>query len=146
MSLDVEISIHGPGGWILLEDPENGYTAHKEALASKSVTWRKKEIESDYVEGTFTNEAVRANIVEQLVIYVDGLSPWATSERVRALTEALEQLQYEVKVRDGDLEETWTCSVADYTLETGQELRNATMVIVRASVPRLPYATRVQVV
>jgi hypothetical protein len=138
--LDIAFSIHGPAGWIDLEDPEGGYEAHKDTRATQAISWRKQEISSAYVEGTFVNDAVKENVVEALAIYVQGTTQFELSQRVQALTDALSQLQYEIKARYGNAEETWTCSVADITLEFGQELVSETMMLVRAQVPRLPHA------
>lgn len=144
--VDIAFSIHGPGGWIDLEDLEGGYEVHKDTRATQSVTFRKQEISSPYVEGTFTNEAVRENVTEPLVIYVYGDSAFELDARVSAVTDALEQLQYEIKAQIGNLEETWTCSTADYAVETSQEFIHATMALIRAQVPRLPTVVKAEVV
>ena len=138
MALDIAFSIHAPSGWLDLDDAAGGYEAHKDTRAGQSVTWRKQEIESPYVEGTFVNEAVRENVSEALAIYVRGGSPFELRQRVTALTDALSQLQYEVRMVEGNAQETWDCSVADYTIETPQEMINSTMALVRATVPRRP--------
>ena len=143
--LDIAFSIHGPAGWIDLEDPANGYEAHKDTRASQAVTWRKHEITSAYVEGTFVNEAVKENVTEALVVTVSGASHFELQTRVQAILDALSQLRYEVKARIGNAEETWTCSVADYTVESSQELLNSGKVIVRAQVPRMPTVTLLEV-
>lgn len=145
MALDVVFSIHAPSGWIVLEDPTTGYLAHKEARGDRSVQWRKQEISSAYVEGSYVNTAVKENIVEPLVVYVYGGTPYELEQRVTALTDGLDQMQYQVTMRNGDLEETWDCTVADYVVQTPQEMLNATMAVVRASVPRRPTVTRRQV-
>lgn len=144
--LDVSFSIYAPSGWLDLEDPANGYEAHRDTRGTRAVSWRKREISSNYVEGTFVNDAVRENVIEALAIYVRGDDPFQLDERVTALTNALEQLHYLVRARTGNLLETWSCMVAEYTIETSMEMQHATMALVRASVPRLPTVTKELVV
>jgi hypothetical protein len=145
MGLDVSFSIEAPSGWIELEDRENGYELHKEAKAERGTQWRKKEISSGYVEGTYVTEAVKENITEPVVVYVYGETPFELETRIIALTDAFDQLQYEIRMRNGDLLETWDCAVADYVVQSPQELINSTMAVVRATVPRRPSVTRAQV-
>jgi hypothetical protein len=142
MPLQVAFSIQGVGGWLDLEDPQNGYEAHKDARAQQAVSWRKQEITSAYVEGAFVTEAVREMVVEPLVIYVHGATIYQLDQRVTALTQALSQLQFQVKAQLGNLLETWRCTVADYTVETTQEFLHSTMAVVRAQVPRQPSVTK----
>jgi hypothetical protein len=90
MPLQVAFSIQGVGGWLDLEDPQNGYEAHKDARAQQAVSWRKQEITSAYVEGAFITEAVREMVVEPLVIYVHGATIYQLDQRVTALTSGAE--------------------------------------------------------
>ncbi|HEY5727423.1 MAG TPA: hypothetical protein VIV08_02305 [Acidimicrobiia bacterium] len=143
--LDVSFAIEAPSGWLELEDPANGYEAHKESRIDQSVTWRKQEISSNYVEGTYVNDAVRENVTETIAIYVDAPTPFVLMERVTALTDALSQIRYQVAMRSGDLLETWDCGVADYTIQTPQEMINARMAVVRAVIPRRPTVVMAQV-
>ncbi|HEY5787510.1 MAG TPA: hypothetical protein VIT65_22320 [Microlunatus sp.] len=146
MALEVAFSIQGVGGWIDLEDPASGYVVHKDTRAQQTVTWRKQEVTSAYVEGAFVNEAVREVIVEPLIVYVKGDTILELDQRVTALTDALSQLQFEVRAQLGNLRETWRCTVADYTIETTQEYLHATMATVRAQVPRQPTVVKEEVV
>lgn len=146
MDLDVSAQIETASGWLVLEDAVNGYELHKESFNNRAVTWRKQDVSSDWLEGTYTNHAVRGNVIEPVAVYVTAATPYALSVKMDALTDALGQIQYGLKVRFGDLEETWTCFPADYAVEAGQELRFATMALVRAQIPHLPTITKAQVV
>lgn len=138
-------AIHTQLGWLELEDAANGYELHKDSIATKQVTWRKQEVESPWAEGTFVNRAVRGNVTEAMHVWVAGASPFELDQRLTAFTDALGQLQYQVRVRTGDLLETWTCLPADYTIQTQQEYRFATLALVQATIPRLPTTTKAQV-
>jgi hypothetical protein len=145
MMLDVAFAIQAPSGWVELEDPANGYEAHKETRAEQGVSWRKQEITSTFVEGTNVNDAVKENVTESVAIYVDAPTSYVLAQRIKVLTDALSQIRYSMRFRNGNLLETWDCAVADYTIETPQEMINSTMAVVRASVPRRPTVTMAQV-
>lgn len=144
--LEVFASILTPTGWIELEDEPNGYWLHKDAFAKKAVSHRKREVSSEWVAGTFVADAVRENVIEDVVVYVQGRTPYEMRQRLDALTDGFDQLSYKMTLTEGDLEETWQCNLADYSIECGQEFRLARLAIVRASVPRLPGVTTRQVV
>jgi hypothetical protein len=97
------------------------------------------------VEGTYVNDAVRENVTETVAIYVYGTTPYQLQTRVKALTDAFSQIRYAMRFRSGDLLETWDCGVADYVVQTPQEMINATRAVVKASVPRRPTVTTSQV-
>lgn len=143
--LDLSAQIQAPGGWLDLEDEANGYWLHNESFKQSSVTHRKTDISSEWVEGSFTTRGVRENVVEQVSVYVQGATPYQLQTRLKALTDALEQLTFQMVVRFGDSQQTWTCEMADYTVVTQQEYRFATMALVQANVPRLPGAALIQV-
>jgi hypothetical protein len=143
--LDVSLQLMTPGGWLELEDPDNGYELHKDSFATRSVSHRKQEAASDWIEGSYTARSVRENVVEEIVVWVSGATHFVMDARVDALLAGLEQLSYPVIRRTTDLQETWSCTVADYTIETSQEYSMATLALVRAKVPRLPAVDKVQV-
>jgi hypothetical protein len=136
--LDVVFSIKAPSGWLSLENPAGGYEAHKDARGEQATAWRRQEISSSYVEGTYTNEAVKENVTEALAVYVYGPTPYDLYTRIKVLTDAFSQIRYQITMRTGNLLETWDCSAADYTIQTPQEMINATIAVVRATVPRRP--------
>lgn len=138
MPLDIAWSILGPAGWIDLEDRANGYEMHKETHAAQAHSWRRQDISSPYVEGTYTNQAVRENVTEAVAIYVYGDTVFELKTRMDLILAALGQLNYQVKARSGNLLETWDCAIADYTIEMGQEMLNSTMCVIRANIPRRP--------
>lgn len=139
------VRIQGLLGWIELEDEAAGYELHADSFASKQVSLRKTEAEGDWVEGSYTTRAVKGNITEPLVVLVTGTSVYECQVLTKALTDALEQLQFSLEVTLGDSKETWRCFASEYTIESSQPLMFADKVIVRASVPHLPTVVREQV-
>lgn len=145
MVLALSVRIHALAGWVELEDAVNGYEIHKDTRSQQAVTWRKQEINSPYVEGTFTNEAVRENVVEPVAIYVRGESQFELMTRVKVITDALGQLNFDMEFTVGNAKETWHCFASEYTVETQQEFVHGLLAVVRASVPRLPTVAMVEV-
>ena len=144
--LDVAARILGPAGWIDLEDEANGYTLHDDFANSRSTTQRKTDTMGDWVEGTFTVRAVRENVTESVAVWVDAVTPYQLATKVEALTDALDQLAFQMEVRFGDSQETWQIvQPADHIEAYDKAYRFATMCLVRATVSRLPTLTRVQV-
>lgn len=139
--LDISVKIQTPTGWLDLEDPDSGYEVHAESLGERSVTYRKTEASSPWVEGTFPISAVRDNVVESLSIYVRGDTTYEFKRRVQVLTDAIEQLSYLLLVRIEDASEYWQCFPADYSIQTQHEYLHARLGVVRAQVPRLPAVT-----
>lgn len=140
------LSISTALGPLALEDEANGYELHKDTFGTRNQSYRKTEVSGDWTEGTDVDRAVRENVVESVAVYVSGATHYQFATRLKALTDALEQLQYTITRQIGDLQEVWRCVPADYTVETGQELIFATMGLVRAQVPRKPAVTMTQVV
>lgn len=136
--LDISVQIETPTGWLELEDEANGYTVGADSFVSSAVTHRKTEINSEWMEGTFISRAVRENVTETVAVYVTGNSPHQLATRLNRLTDGFNQLSYAMVVRFGDVSETWSCWVSDYTVATKTELRHATIAVVSATVPRLP--------
>lgn len=144
--LDVDARILGPSGWIDLEDEANGYTLHDDFANSRATTQRKTDTMGDWVEGTFTVRAVRENVTESVAVWVDGTTPYQLATKVEALTDALDQLAFQMVVRFGDSEETWQIvQPADHVEAYDKAYRFSTLCLVRATVSRLPTLTRVQV-
>jgi hypothetical protein len=140
-NLDLSVVIDTALGPLELEDAVGGYEIGKASFATAPTTWRKQEISAEYVD-----RAVRENVQEALEVYVSGSTQFEFQTRVSALLDALGQLVYTITRRIGDAQEVWSCTVADYSLETQQEFLVATIGKVTARVPRLPTVTRTQVV
>lgn len=148
MSVDliIQVELEAPIGWIQLEDRENGYELHKDALSSKTISHRKTDISSEWMAGTFTAHSVRDNAVEPIVFYVAGATPWEHQMRLDAATDALSQVSWRVRITRGNLRTTWRCNPSDYTVESTQELQVAQLSIVRASISHLPNVLHEEVV
>jgi hypothetical protein len=123
-------------GWLDLND--GPYRLEASAFAERTVSWRKREVQSDYVEGTFIVNAVRENVTETLNVWVRGETHYELAMARERLEDALCQLTYRISFRTSDVTRYWECSVADYTVATQREFQHACIALVRATVPRHP--------
>lgn len=143
--LAVQASIQTQLGWVDLEDIANGYELGKESFTEQGVSWRKQTVSSDWLEGTFVNHGVRENVVEKLSVYVTGATPYEMAVRMKVITDALGQTRFGLKFTFDDLQETWSCTMSDYTISSTQELRFSKLALVQASISRLPSVALAQV-
>jgi hypothetical protein len=136
--IGLAVSIQTLTGWLDLQDPAGGYLVDAAAFGEHSVSHRKVEVSSGWMEGTFISRSVKDNISESLVIQVAGSDAVQLRARVMALTDAFEQITYQVVVAFGLDQQIWACTVADYQVSTSREFRHRNMAVVKATVPRLP--------
>lgn len=144
--LDVSFEMNTPTGWIELEDPVNGYELHKDAFSTRSHGHKKNEVGNDWTAGEYVSRSTQSNVLEQVDFYVGGATIYACQMRLKAVLDGMHSLSYQSRFRMGDYRETWTCTVADYTLESEQALWVSKLVLVRAKIPRHPVVVAEQVV
>ena len=139
--LQLACKIETPTGWLDLEDDEH-YELHSDSLAQRAISWRKQQVTSPYVEGTYTTAAVKESVTENLVVTVRATDQLELAQLIQALTDGLDQMSYQVMVSVNGLVEYWTCvEPAEYTIEMQHEFRHAMIGVVRANVIRLPTLT-----
>lgn len=134
---DLAVKISSPTGWYDLEDGLH-YAIHGDSFASFQQTWRKTEINSPWIEGSYPVNAVRENVTEQLAVWVSGETAREEREYRDKLIATIEQYSYMLMVRFGDVAEYWNCFASDYSVETQKEFLWAQLSVVRANVTRLP--------
>jgi hypothetical protein len=135
--LDVSCKIETPTGWTELNDGRR-YVLEATSFGERSVSWRRTEVSSTFVEGTFPVSAVRENITETLAVWVLGSDRLEHTLARRRLTEALEQLAWRLMLRVEDVSTFWSCFASDYTVSAARELTHARRALVTAKVARLP--------
>lgn len=124
-------------GWLDINDGER-YKLESSSLSDSAVTWRKKELQSQYLPGTWVLSAVKDNIVENVTVWVIGEDHYAMTSAVRKLTDAFDQLYYSMWWKIDTDEFAWHCQLADYQITADRDLRHASMCKVVARVPRYP--------
>lgn len=136
-------SITAPGGNLTLTSAP--YRLEKDTRQQQQVTKRKTEATNPFVEGSYTIAAVRENVMEMVNVYVQAATDAATYDAVKKLTDALDQVLYTMTFNRNNVTETWTCFSADYVVGSQHEFQHANLVVVRATIPRLPKITKVTV-
>lgn len=109
-----------------------------ESSSNRAVQWRRQQVTSPFVHGSFTVSAVMDNVAEIISIYVYGATNTELREQLERLTDAFSQMDYTITWEiDGDAY-AWRCSVADYQVDTRREFQHATMALVTFQVSRYP--------
>lgn len=139
--LDLSAKVQGRGGWVDLEDGQY-FSLHAESFASAAQSWRKQQINNDYVEGTYTLSAVRENVTEAVSIWVRGETHLVWRQNIEVLTSAFTQIGFQFMRRMSDLVEYWTItSPADFSIATEQAYWHSRIGLFQAQLSRLPKVT-----
>lgn len=127
---------------LALNDPASGYRLEATSREETQVSFRKQEVSSPFVEGTYLINAVRENVVENIGVWVSGVSPAELDRRIEVLLEKAEKPRFTVVWGKQQVNETWTCQTASYTVRTQREYQHALVALVKMQVPRLPRVAR----
>lgn len=139
---ELGVRISSASGWIDLNDEDN-FRIEASSFGDSSATWRKREVTSDFAEGSYVVNAVRENINEALAVWCTGENYFLMETNIEKLTAALSQLSYQLLVRTNEASRYYDCTVADYTVTRQREYRHACIALVKANVPRHPADTLV---
>lgn len=123
--------------WVNLHDGINFKIAAAD-FGQQTHSWRRKEVNSDFHDGSFTVHAVRENVTEPLSLWVYGDSQNIVTENILLLRELFSQFRYQIRIRYGDHRETWFCQTADYAVERTHVYLHNNMALFKATVPRHP--------
>lgn len=144
--LDVQCTLVVPGlPDLQLEQPGDPFPYQLEASTREEygVTFRKQEVSSPFVEGTYLIQAVRENVTEQVAVWVRGATHMEMDRRVQAVLERVERPRFVADFRVGSVTERWNCQVASYTVRSQREYQHAKIALLRLQIPRLPRITRI---
>lgn len=123
----------------------NGYSmwVSPEGFGSSTTTWRKEQAESRFYHGSYLVHATKANIIENITVYLRGESQNDVTENIMLLEELFGQPSFQIKVQFGNHRETWYCQTADsWQIDRGHVMMHNHMAKVSVSVPRLPDTTK----
>jgi hypothetical protein len=138
--ITVAARISTPYGWLYLGQGTQ-YRLGAGSFENQQTTFRRSEVQSPYVEGTFVINALRENVTESLDVIVEDRLNLGTADAVRALGTALSQVRYAVQVQIRRDVWTWQAYAADHTVQTKREFVHARLAQVQAEVPRDPNVT-----
>lgn len=129
--------ISNGASWVNLNDHTN-YQVGGEAFSETSVQRRRIMASSMVIEGEFEVHSVRANVTEQLPIWVYGATSSIVASNLEQLVTLFSQTSYQVRITFNNSRETWTCFSADYSLGRSQAFAHNVRAQFSAQVPRLP--------
>ena len=114
------------------------YKVAKGSFENSAVQFRRDEVTNPFLEGKFTVNALRDNVMETLAIYVYADDLATLNTRVDALTDAVRSNQFLVKVTLDNSSRVWLCYAADYAVNTQMEFLHSRMALVTVTLPRHP--------
>lgn len=86
-------------------------------LLGGQVTWNKKKVGSDYLDGEVTVSMVRGMVTEKLTVEVLADDAQEMSDNLAELIEAFSQLSYRMQfTMNGDLVLVYQCEPSSYTI------------------------------
>jgi len=135
--ITIRCKISTPSSWFDVNN-HDGYELAGDTRQVIQVTHRKQTIQSPYVPGTFTVNAVKENVTESMSWWVRGADHHDMEVKVRRLCEAISQPDYYIDWTVEEHTEVWLCQTADYSVETRREYLHARLAMVKAQIPRYP--------
>jgi hypothetical protein len=117
------------------------YKINKASFENSAVTFRRDEVTNAFIEGKFLVNALRDNVVETLAIYVYGTTSAAVKSATDAVTNAVSQVNFMVRVTLDNSQKLWECFSSDYTINVPKEFLINKQALVTVQLHRLPSET-----
>ena len=137
-----DVSVEVPQGWLSINDGVI-YRVHAESFASGGATqFRRQRVQSPFVAGQFTVNAVEDIVEENVTVYVTGYDYVDLQDNVDNLIEAFSQFSYQMRVDTDSSRKIWNCDQADYSVSYDQVGLHNRLLIARFTVPRQPTVQR----
>lgn len=124
--LDLDIEVSYAGFWHSVNDHVS-YRAGIEGFGSVEQTWRRREVTSEYFQGSYSAGQVRDNTKRTLLVYVRGQSMADMVESQLKLIDWFTQDTYDLRIRTDDLLQTMSCDCADYRVDMSHVLMHNRM-------------------
>ena len=103
----------------------NGYYIQRDGFGPGEVSFRREDIKSPYMRGTYNVHAVKDQMTSTLRIRVDGGGTVSqTISRLETLVEAFEQWQYTLTINIGGVSWQYVCDAADYAVGNNGSLED----------------------
>ncbi len=135
MRVSARVSI--PTGWLDINDGRR-YRLEQSTLSEESVTYRRREISSPHLPGTWLIDAQPENVTEPVSVWVNEFDQYALYKALQALRDAFSQPYYVMHWQIEQHEFAWNCQLADYQINSSKDLKHATMAQFTARVPHHP--------
>lgn len=142
-TLPIRAQVSLDGGWLDIND-QTRYTLEASTLSERSATFRRKEISSPHLDGTFLVSAAADNITENVSIWVKEFDQFALQLALDKLRRAFTQPYFAMRWQVDVHEFAWNCQLADYSVSTSRDMMHATIAQFTAKVPRNPESFHLQ--
>lgn len=139
LSVKIEVQ-QSNGAWLDISDG-TVYRVNKGTFENSAITFRRDEVTNAFVEGKFTVNALRDNVTETLAIYAYGATTSALKTAIDALTSAVSQVNFHVRVTLDGSQRLWECWASDYTVNVTNEFFHNRQALVTIQLHRLPSET-----
>lgn len=103
-----------------------------------AVSYRREQVKSPFVDGTFTISRVKDQTEFQLVVDVLGSTHSAMQSAVGTLIDAMTQDEFTLKVVIDGATYSWTCEAGDYAMGWSNAHFASTRTAVAFTLPRKP--------
>lgn len=139
LELDVEVSYAG-SYWTVNDHVH--YRVTTDGWGVVEQTHRRKEVTSEWFEGTFVTHKVRDSTKRSIEVMVRGADQPEVTENVLQLIDWFTQDSFNIRITLDDHVETWLCSAADYRIDRSHVLLHNRMAKVNFTMsvnPRVTY-------
>lgn len=134
--MDLECRVSTAGDWLHLN--EGIYRLTADSFEDEATTWRRTDVSNPFVEGSWTVNALRENVMESLSIWVRGDRYTTTAQGVEILKTVFSQINYVLQAAFDGERRTYTCYVGDFSVNATRELRHAKVAKFTVQIPRHP--------
>jgi hypothetical protein len=117
------------------------YRVNKASFENSAVTFRRDEVTNAFIEGKFLVNALRDNVTETLAVYAYGATSAAVKSAVDAVTNAVSQVNFMVRVTLDNSQKLWECFSSDYTINVSKEFLVNKQALITVQLHRLPSET-----
>ena len=128
------------GSWLNVSDG-SAYRVAKDSFNSTAVTFRRDEVTNAFVEGKFLVNALRENVTENVVIYAYGNDIGLLKTAIDDVTDAVTQVNFNVRLTLGNSVRLWECFASDYTVGLTTEHLHNNQATITIQLHRLPSET-----
>lgn len=133
------------GSWIDLNDGIDYRLASDPSLANVTKPRRKIVATSPVLDGEYLLHATTGMMVESMKWWIYGEDQADLASNLLQLESIFDQFDYRVRVNFDNYQETWTCQLADVTIERSQVYAHSLMAGLTAQIPRFPTPVREEV-
>jgi hypothetical protein len=136
--LPVSVLVSTPGGNLELNAAP--YQLAGETFSSIAVSHRKQAVTNPFVEGSYTVNALRENMMTPVSLWVRGATQTEMQLALDTAKAAFDQSMFTMRITVDGWTQQWQCFASDYTIGLQREYLHAVMALLDVQVDRHPGA------